>query len=106
MTVDEWLGRLSRPAGGAASAGVERGSAGHAALLRLGAVVVDAAYGGPAVRDAAADAAEADAKVVVNAAQLAAGTWTVLRWRLDPRPAIDDWRRERAARRSPTPSPT
>jgi hypothetical protein len=98
-TVDEWLDQLRRPAGGAASAGVERGTAAHAALVRLGGAVVDAAYGGAAIPESTAAQAEDDAKTVVLAAHAAAGWWRVFDWMIDPHPAIDDWRRDRSARR-------
>ena len=99
MTVDEWLSRLNRPSGGAAGAGVERGSKANAALRRLGDAVVSAAYGGPAVPAEAATAARADSAAVVAAAHDAAGTWTVALWTLDPRPALAAWRSERTGRR-------
>jgi transglutaminase-like putative cysteine protease len=99
MTVDEWIDRLKRPAGGAASAGVERGTPGHEALVRLGRAVVDVAYSDSAVSEGTVAAAEADAKIVIGAAHERAGWWRVFDWMIDPHPAFDDWRRARTERR-------
>ena len=101
-TVDELLRRLSIPAGGAALAGVERGTDAHEALRRLGGAVVQAAYTGQAAPPALADAAEADRATVVTACRRSIGRWGRLRTDLDPRPALA---RRTSSRRGRRPAP-
>ena len=102
-TVDELLRRLSLPAGGAALAGVERGTDAHEALRRLGAAVVQAAYTGRSTPAAVADAAEADRVTVVQACRRSLSRWARLRSDVDPRPALT---RLGSTRRRRRPAPT
>jgi hypothetical protein len=99
-TVAELLHRLRAPAGGAALAGVERGTAAADALVRLGDAVEQTAYAG---RDAPAElaaSAEADRDLVTATCLASLGRWSRLGASLDPRPALA---RLRATRPSPPP---
>ena len=100
-TVTELMHRLSAPAGGAALAGVERGTAAHSALVRLGDAVVETAYTGRNAPTALAGAAEADRSAVVSACRNSQGRWSRLRADIDPRPALARLRAARTANRPP-----
>ena len=102
-TVTELLHRLSSPAGGAALAGVERGTAAHRALLRLGDAVVETAYTGRHAPDALAGTAEADRRVIVGACRASLGRWSRFLSDIDPRPALTRLQASRAAKRPPPP---
>jgi transglutaminase-like putative cysteine protease len=102
-TVAELVHRLRLPAGGAALAGVERGTPANEALVRLGDAVVQTAYAGRSAGDGMADAAEVDRSVIVGACRSSLGRWARLRGDIDPRPALYRLRTERAARRNPLP---
>ena len=103
-TVDEFLHRLRTPAGGAALAGVERGTPASDALLRLGHTVVASAYTGRQASPDMAAAAEADRDVIVAACRTSLGRRARLRADIDPRPALTRLRTSRATPR-PTPNP-
>lgn len=98
-TVAELVHRLRLPAGGAALAGVERGTPANDALARLGDAVVQAAYTGRHAAPVLADAAEADRNVIVAACRASLSRGARLRADVDPRPALARLRAERAAKR-------
>lgn len=100
-TVDELLHRLSLPASGAALAGVERGTPGHDALLRLGAAVVQTAYTGRNAATTLAEAAEADRDTVLEASRGCLSRRDRLKVDLDPRPALARLRASRRRRHPP-----
>ncbi len=105
-TVDELLRRLSLPAGGAALAGIERGTEAHEALRRLGAAVVQTAYTGRSAPARLAEAAEADRATVVGACRRSLRRGARLRSDLDPRPALARLRAGRSRRNRPAPLET
>ncbi len=98
-TVAELIHRLRSPAGGAALAGVERGTPANEALVRLGDAVVETAYAGRDAPPAMADAAEADRSVVVTTCRNALGRWSRIRTEVDARPALARIQAARAAKR-------
>jgi transglutaminase-like putative cysteine protease len=101
-TVAEFLHRLRSPAGGAALAGVERGTPANEALVRLGQAVAASAYTGRGASPAMADTAEADRDVIVGACRACLSRSARLKADIDPRPALTRLRTTRAKTR-PTP---
>ena len=97
-TVGELVHRLRSPAGGAALAGVERGTAANEALVRLADAVVASAYTARTPAPAMAETAEADRDVIVSACRSSLGHWDRLRVLFDPRPGLNRLRRAQAAR--------